>query len=120
MSPRLPYRPVATSPISVRSAIDQPTATNPSTSPPMTLIRVFILILLSATSARADFLFTYFTKNGEDGLHLAASVDGYKWDKLNDGKSYLAPKVGKSKLMRDPSVARGPDGTYHMVWTSGW
>jgi hypothetical protein len=22
--------------------------------------------------------------------------------------------------MRDPCVTRGPDGTYHMVWTSGW
>lgn len=22
--------------------------------------------------------------------------------------------------MRDPSIARGPDGTYHLVWTSGW
>jgi hypothetical protein len=70
--------------------------------------------------ARADYLFTYFTKNGEDGLHLAWSVDGYKWDRLNEGKSYLVPKVGKSKLMRDPCVTRGPDGTFHLVWTSGW
>jgi hypothetical protein len=22
--------------------------------------------------------------------------------------------------MRDPCVVRGPDGTFHMVWTSGW
>src|SRR3954468_20996534 len=80
----------------------------------------FILLLLGVAPLRADYLFTYFTKNGEDGLHLAASADGYKWEKLNDGKSYLAPEVGKSKLMRDPCVARGPDGTYHMVWTSGW
>lgn len=66
------------------------------------------------------YLFTYFTKNGEDGLHLAWSADGYKWGKLNDAKSYLAPAVGRSKLMRDPCVTRGPDGTFHMVWTSGW
>jgi beta-xylosidase len=78
------------------------------------------LSLACAASARADYLFTYFTRNGEDGLHLATSTDGYKWERLNGGKSYLAPKVGKSKLMRDPCVARGPDGTYHMVWTSGW
>lgn len=73
-----------------------------------------------AFTARADYLFTYFTKNGEDGLHLAWSTDGYRWEKLNDGKSTLAPTVGKSKLMRDPCVVRGPDGTYHLVWTSGW
>ena len=66
------------------------------------------------------YLFTYFIGNGEDGLHLAASKDGYDWDKLGGGRSYLAPQVGKSKLMRDPSIVRGPDGTYHMVWTSGW
>lgn len=84
--------------------------------------RIFIaaLALAGGTLARADYLFTYFTKNGQDGLHLAASSDGYKWEKLNEGNSYLTPKVGKSKLMRDPCVARGPDGTFHMVWTSGW
>lgn len=73
-----------------------------------------------ALSARAEYLFTYFTRNGEDGLHLAWSADGYVWHKLNEGRSYLAPTVGKSKLMRDPCVVRGPDGTYHLVWTSGW
>jgi hypothetical protein len=66
------------------------------------------------------YIFTYFTKNGEDGLHLAVSDDGYRWEKLNGGRSYLTPKVGVSKLMRDPCIVRGPDGTFHMVWTSGW
>jgi len=66
------------------------------------------------------YLFTYFTKNGEDGLHLAWSRDGYRWEALNGGKSYLTPAVGKEKLIRDPCVTRGPDGVYHMVWTCGW
>jgi beta-xylosidase len=22
--------------------------------------------------------------------------------------------------MRDPSIAQGPDGTFHLVWTSSW
>jgi beta-xylosidase len=86
-------------------------------------LRLLPLLLFAATGAAhaADaYLFTYFTKNGEDGLHLAASSDGYRWEKLGGGKSYLTPKVGKSKLMRDPCIVRGPDGTYHMVWTSGW
>lgn len=78
------------------------------------------LVLGCLAIARADYLFTYFTKNGEDGLHLACSTDGLQWQRLNDGKSYLTPQVGKAKLMRDPCVARGPDGTYHLVWTSGW
>ncbi|PTX92655.1 glycoside hydrolase family 43 protein [Opitutus sp. ER46] len=87
-------------------------------TPPRLL--VLILALLAASVARADYLFTYFIQNGADGLHLATSKDGYTWEKLNRGRSYLTPTVGISKLMRDPSVARGPDGTYHMVWTAGW
>ena len=78
------------------------------------------LLLTGAVAARADYLFTYYTKNGEDGLHLAASTDGYKWERLKAGQSTLAPRVGKSKLMRDPCVVRGADGTFHLVWTSGW
>jgi beta-xylosidase len=66
------------------------------------------------------YVFAYFVKNGEDGLHLAASTDGYHWERLGSGASYLKPTVGKSRLMRDPCVVRGLDGTYHMVWTSGW
>lgn len=64
-------------------------------------------------------LFSYFTGNGEDGLHLAGSGDGLTWEALNGGKSFLTPTVG-GKLMRDPCVTRGPDGMYHLVWTTGW
>ena len=71
--------------------------------------------------AATAYLFTYFTGNGEDGLHLAWSSDGYKWEALNGGKSYLTPTIGKKeKLMRDPFVASGADGVYHLVWTTGW
>jgi hypothetical protein len=91
-----------------------------------TLAFLFVLLagcanLTPAASAASDeYVFAYFIRNGEDGLHLAISKDGYKWDKLNGGVSYLKPTVGSSKLMRDPCLTRGPDGTYHMVWTSGW
>lgn len=80
-------------------------------------------LLLPVARAAADtaYLFTYFTRNGQSGLHLAWSEDGYTWQPLNGGRSVLAPKIGaKEKLMRDPCVLRGPDGTYHLVWTSGW
>lgn len=65
------------------------------------------------------YLFSYFVGNGEDGLHLAWSLDGLKWDTLKQGKSFLTSKVG-GKLMRDPCVIAGPDGTFHMVWTDSW
>ncbi len=66
------------------------------------------------------YLFSYFNNNGKDGLHLAYSMDGLKWEALNNDKSLLAPVVGKDSLMRDPSVAQGKDGTFHMVWTTSW
>src|SRR5207249_2284426 len=48
------------------------------------------------------YLFTSFRGNGEDGLHLAWSTDGIKWQALNHDKGYLAPHVGRENLMRDP------------------
>lgn len=74
----------------------------------------------AASHAADAYLFAYFTDNGQDGLHLAASTDGYRWEKLGGGRSYLTPAVGAARLMRDPCIVRGPDGTYHMVWTTGW
>jgi len=70
-----------------------------------------------ANSTDTAYLFSYFTGNGEDGLHLAVSRDGLQWRAING--SWLKPEIG-GKLMRDPSVCRGPDGTFHMVWTTGW
>ncbi|MFB9079266.1 alpha/beta hydrolase fold domain-containing protein [Flavobacterium procerum] len=66
------------------------------------------------------YIFTYFKGNGEDGLHLAYSEDGYKWNTLKNDTSFLTPEVGKDKLMRDPCVIKGGDGLYHMVWTVSW
>ncbi|MYM35420.1 family 43 glycosylhydrolase [Duganella sp. FT94W] len=86
------------------------------------LAAALLAVACAHTAARAAdaYLFTYFIQNGEDGLHLAASTDGYHWDKLGNGRSYLTPTVGAARLMRDPCIVRGPDGIYHMVWTSGW
>ena len=65
------------------------------------------------------YLFSYFKGNGEDGLHFACSTDGLTWTALKNDQSFLTPRVG-TKLMRDPCICQGPDGTFHMVWTSGW
>lgn len=62
------------------------------------------------------WLFTSFRGNG-DGLHLAYSADALLWTEIPG--VILSPEVG-SGLMRDPHIVRGPDGRFHMVWTSGW
>ncbi len=86
-------------------------------------LKIFLLLLLIPTWLSAQnnvYLFAYFTQNGQDGLHFAYSYNGLKWDSLNNGKSYLTPSVGKDKLLRDPCIVQARDGTFHMVWTSGW
>lgn len=77
------------------------------------------------------YLFSYFTRNGEDGVHLAYSRDGINWLPLNGGKSVITPTItgsgrgwqdwsSSAALMRDPSILRGPDGVFHLVWTVAW
>jgi sucrose-6-phosphate hydrolase SacC (GH32 family) len=46
------------------------------------------------------------------------SYDGKKWNDLDT--VLLQPKVGNQKVMRDPSMVQGPDGIFHLVWTSSW
>ncbi|WP_240628054.1 glycoside hydrolase family 43 protein [Terrimonas sp.] len=65
-------------------------------------------------------MFSYFKGNGEDGLHLAYSRDGYSFTALNNDQSFLKPELSKDKLMRDPCIIRGADGLFHMVWTVSW
>jgi hypothetical protein len=54
------------------------------------------------------------------GAYLALSTDGLHWEQLNGRQPVIVPQVGSEKLMRDPSINRGKDGVYRMVWTSGW
>jgi hypothetical protein len=83
---------------------------------------VLILMCLSCNDSETKdvFMFSYFKNNGEDGLHLAYSMDGLKWKALNNDQSFLEPELSKDKLMRDPCIILGPDGKYHMVWTVSW
>jgi beta-xylosidase len=64
-------------------------------------------------------VFAYFKGHG-DGLHLAYSNDAYKWSALMKDDILLRGTVGKEKIMRDPCIIRGADGTFHLVWTCGW
>jgi hypothetical protein len=88
------------------------------------MIRKYLLLLLCFVSslacrtAKDVYLFTSFREPATDGLHMLYSYDGYKWTDL--GVSLLKPVLGANKLMRDPSVVQGPDGTFHLVWTVGW
>ncbi len=84
---------------------------------------LFLFLIFSALVCKGEdnhYIFSYFTENGQDGLHLAYSTDGLNWKVLNNGKSFLKPTVGADKLMRDPFILPGKDGIFRMVWTCSW
>ena len=64
------------------------------------------------------YLFTSFRDADQKFLRFLYSFDGYNW--TNVPGTFLEAKVGVSKEFRDPSLARGPDGVFHLVWTAGW
>jgi hypothetical protein len=67
------------------------------------------------------FLFTSFrVRRGTEsnfGLFYLYSTDGLNWTPLNNDQPLFTPRAGSAQGMRDPAIAQGPDGTYHMVWT---
>jgi predicted GH43/DUF377 family glycosyl hydrolase len=79
-------------------------------------------LLLAAIGAvscnNKGYLFTSFHEPADRGLRTLYSYDGYKWNDLDT--VLLQPQVGNQKVMRDPSMVQGPDGTFHLVWTSSW
>jgi hypothetical protein len=82
-------------------------------------LAVFAALAASLLSAADSYLFTSFRGNGETGVYLAISEDGRKWEPLNGNRPWIEPQHA-GMLMRDPYLVRGPDGTWHMLWTSGW
>ena len=74
------------------------------------------------------YLYAYFKggwpTGGSSGVFLSYSSDGLHFESLNNGEPILTPPQppdfpqGENQT-RDPSVVYGPDGQFHMVWTSG-
>lgn len=90
------------------------------------------------TEEASVYLFTSFEEPSTAGMRYLYSLDGYKWDTLPG--IFLAPQVGnegayvdaftgdsvmpkfapEQRCMRDPSIVRGADGLFHLVWTTQW
>ncbi len=69
-------------------------------------------------AADSVFLFTSFEEPADAGLRFVWSKDGFNWKRVPG--VFLKPWAGSGQLMRDPSLVRGPDGTFHLVWTTAW
>lgn len=73
---------------------------------------------LAATKLGSVYLFTSFHDADQKLLRFLYSYDGYHW--TNVPGTFLEANIGVSKQFRDPSITRGPDGIFHLVWTAGW
>ena len=96
-----------------------------------------LLLGLVSCSRQDAYLFTSFREPSVKGMQYLYSLDGYHWDTL--GGVWMAPEVGNdapyvdaftgqevtpkycpTRVLRDPSICQGPDGTFHLVWTTQW
>lgn len=82
-------------------------------------ILAFGLIHLYSCNKEKDvYFFTSFHEPADQGLRMLYSYNGYHWTDLDT--VLLKPEIGNQKVMRDPSIVQGPEGTFHLVWTSSW
>ena len=82
------------------------------------LVFFCLVTCFGAAQAKDIYVSTSFHEPATEGLRFIYSHDGLRWDSIEG--VFLRPEVGKQKVMRDPSIVRGPDGTFHLVWTSSW
>ncbi|HOZ96889.1 MAG TPA: glycoside hydrolase family 43 protein [Niabella sp.] len=84
-------------------------------------MKQFTLLFLAfsfVSCSQKAYLFTSFHEPAHEGLRLLYSYNGRKWKDMN--YVFLKPEIGNQKVMRDPSMVQGPDGVFHLVWTSSW
>ena len=84
-------------------------------------ILFFLIIFSLSCSQKVEkevYLFTSFHEPADAGLRFLYSYDGFNWDSIPG--IFLKPDVGRQKVMRDPSIVQGHDGTFHLVWTCSW
>ena len=75
----------------------QPSAGDNATGPAATAALATPTAPVASRSATC-YLFAYFYHAEEaEGFRLAWSSDGYHFEKLNDGKSYLKPTAGENR-----------------------
>jgi hypothetical protein len=83
-----------------------------------TVILLSVLVLTSCAAQKKVYLFSSFHEPANEGLRMLYSKDAFHWQDLDT--VLLKPAVGKQQIMRDPSIVQGPDGVFHLVWTTSW
>lgn len=79
---------------------------------------VLLALIIVGCNTQNYYVSTSFHEPANEGLRFIYSSDGVHWDSIKG--AFLKPMIGNQKVMRDPSIVRAPDGTFHLVWTSSW
>lgn len=79
---------------------------------------ILSFFFISCSGADEVFISSSFHEPANEGLRFIYSYDGIHWDSIPG--VWLKPEVGVQKVMRDPSIVKGADGTFHLVWTTSW
>ncbi len=59
-----------------------------------------------------------FHQDADHSLHMALSSDGYTFTDVNDGQAVMSGRdLAEQKGIRDPYIARGPDGAFYLGMT---
>jgi hypothetical protein len=82
------------------------------------LLATFLFVIQFCHAEKDFYIYTSFHEPANEGLRYIYSEDGLHWDNIPG--IWLKPAVGHQQVMRDPSITRTPDGTFHLVWTSSW
>jgi len=95
------------------------------------LLRATLCVLLGTLSSLATptsekvpddkdqgaYLLVYF-KDDTHGLYFALSRDGYTFGDVNQGSPIMEGRdLAEQKGIRDPHIARGPDGAFYLTMT---
>ena len=85
------------------------------------LLAVVTMLVACAGGRSVDerqyYVFTSFHEPADEGLRLLYSEDGIRWDSI--AGTMLRPQIGMN-ILRDPSIIRDREGTFHLVWTIAW
>ena len=85
---------------------------------PLHIIFLGCLMIIQCSCKQSYYVFSSFQEPANKGLEALISKDGYQWKRIDS--VLLKPMIGKDKIMRDPSILQGPDGIFHLVWTTEW
>lgn len=86
---------------------------------------VSVLFCEHAMAVDEVYMFSYFRDpDGVDGMHLAYSLDGLSYHAVNGDVAVTMPGKGPdgttTTIMRDPHISQGPDGIFHLTYTTSW